>query len=177
MKLKGFDTVAGFNAKIKNNIVMLKKRMSVGIIPPAFEDEKTALFSFYSLQIPVLQHEGLMDQLHKGEGEVREFSFDIDFKELKTYTQKILSIFESSDGQAPISLEMYTNLNKLYENCLEISRFKESDPRKLTPTDVITNHNKLIVLLDNITKEIDDSTPKILDGFWKEVKILSNKDK
>ncbi|MDR0490937.1 MAG: hypothetical protein LBH28_06805 [Oscillospiraceae bacterium] len=169
LRLKGLDAVCGFHAQLASNLKTLKQHCAVygkeslksGSSPENDESHKTAFLWFADMntRTTLLARNDSFEETH--------------FTVVRKCAENTIRLFNSSDGQLPLSPNMLHKFRSLYS---ELERFVYYDPcsptNALSAGRIVVEHKKFISIINAIIKEIDKKTPKMLKGFWDEIDSL-----
>ena len=165
LRLKGFDSICGFHAKLKSNLKTLIRYCSVYAKETITFDEihQTAFLWF-----AIGNNRNILLK--------RENPFDGDlFFKFKEHAGKTIDLFNTSDGQLPLSADMLTLFETLYSSLEDIVSYSEiNNTNTLGLLDIPEHHNKFILNINEIIDEIDKKTPEMLKNFWVEINSPTN---
>jgi len=165
LEMKGFDAICSFYAKLKSNLEQLLSRVSI---------EKTINYSngyasaFIKYCTPVERNIFIEKAIAKNKKCFNEENWNT-FKESIKNT---INIFNSSDGQIPLSKNMDKNLAVLRSSLLEIDMLNPDTCTFNSLELVRDKHENFLANIKSIIDEIDLITPKLMSEFWSKIKKL-----
>ena len=96
---------------------------------------------------------------------------DEDWPTFLKSVENVLDVFNTSDGQIPLSPCMQNRLNKLQADLLKIVKNGCITQDNSLPS-IANTHNEFIGNIDKIICEIKKTTPALLKPFWNEIDKL-----
>jgi len=183
LKLRSADAVCGFLAQLKAQLIILQQ---VAYTPGGSRKIWHSVFISFC-------NDNIIEDINIPEGD-KHFSGFIncnnkdnhDWLIFRKCAKKILELFEVSNGQVPLSKTMYENLGDLqmllidmlkckkYKIQMQQHKLKCSDKYNEGPVGSIESVNtemeNLDILINNIIREVDEKTQKLMNCLWKRLK-------
>ena len=166
LKMKGFDAVCSFHAKLKSNLMILRSKASVGGVNLCSISE-AHISAFIWFCIPTSK---------KNISVGKELYFkDTNWNEFVVSANNTLNVFNASDGQIPLSSSMNDRLETLRIMLIGITSHNPSVSSFNNSKQVYDEHIKFTKYIDELIIEISETTPVLLNDFWSTTKKLSTK--
>ena len=186
IRLRGLDSVCGFHAQLKANLLIL--RASAGITGEPKKESHTTKPSEYDFAKEASQSvfmwfadDGTISQIKLTNILPMTCYDNADIDEFIEQAKSTLNLFKQSSGQIPLSSKMYEYLNELFVTLLSVvnSYEKKKRPMVLYPfkegieieyldsaSQVCQKAGDFNKLTYNIITETDGLTKSMLSNFW-----------
>jgi hypothetical protein len=163
LHLKGFDAICGFHARLVSSLKTLKRLCS------AIPNKKQSLKSkeeHFSVFLWFCIREQRNNLLSQSDAFKEEY-----LTRFKAQAEKVFNLFNTSEGQIPLSEKHFSNLTKIYTELEVIVNHQKDDPINniLTPIMIVERHNEFENIIDEIINETEEKTKRLLSDFWKKL--------
>jgi len=156
-EMKNFDATYNFYAKLESNLKLLLKRISLRKKIDISNAETSAFIHFCMRKFFFINE--AIDRK-------KEYFNEERLELLKKCAENTMDVFNTSDGQIPLSVDMIKNIKSLHATLLEIIDI-DSTVLKISDLEIVVEeHEKFVDNITSIIKEINQTSNNILEFYW-----------